>query len=84
MKGDIVTLYYPGDGVTANSNVVHYKGIKNFKDNGDGTISFKTTKHGDITTPLPWRLKKDAELDEVAEEPAAPAGNQAGRARRGW
>lgn len=85
MKGDVVTLFYPGDGVRENSNSATYKGIKEFKDNNNGTITFKTTKHGTITTPLPWRLKKDVELgNEVDHEPAAeqaPAGNMA---RRRW
>lgn len=84
MKGDCITLYYPGDGVRETSNRVLYKGIKDFKDNNNGTITFKTQKHGTILTPLPWRLATGVELDEAADEvQAAPAGNQA-HVRRGW
>jgi hypothetical protein len=77
---DNITLYHPGDGITANSNTILYKNIKEFKDNGDGTISFKTQKFGDITTPLPWRLAKNAPA-EAAEE---PAGNQANKKKVVW
>lgn len=85
MVGDVITLYYPGDGIAEGSNCATYKGIKEFKDNNNGTITFLTKKHGTITTPLPWRLKKGVELneDEVDHEPVAPAGNQA-RRNRGW
>ena len=66
MKGDVITLYYPGDGVRENSNTVTYKGIKELVINhNNGVITFKTQKHGYVTTPLPWRLKKGVELDEV-------------------
>jgi hypothetical protein len=80
MKGDVITLYFPaGDGVRENSNTATYKGIKDFKLNGNGTITFMTTKDGEITTPLYWRLKKNVELkdEEAAPAPGAPvAGNQ--------
>jgi hypothetical protein len=80
MKGDIVTLYFPGDGVREGSNTATYKGIKEFKDNNNGTITFKTVKNGVITTPLAWRLKTGVELNDEADDvqPAAPAGNQGG------
>ena len=84
MLHDEVTLYYPGDGATEGSNSATYKGIKEFKDNDNGTITFKTRKHGTITTPLPWRLKTGIDgdvADDDVEIAAAPAGNQA---RRRW
>jgi hypothetical protein len=86
MLGDMITLYYPGDGVEASSNCCTYKGIKEFRDHGNGTISFKTKKHGEILTPLPWRLKQNVDLNEADEDeiPAAPAGNQAPAVRRRW
>jgi hypothetical protein len=80
MKGDMITLYHPGDGVTKDSNSTTYKGIKEFKTNGNGTISFKTKKHGTVTTPLYWRLKEDVELGEEDQAPAPAAGNR----NRGW
>lgn len=84
MKGDMITLYFPaGDGVEPASNSATYKGIKEFKNNLNGTITFKTAKHGTITTPLYWRLKEGVELgadDDV--KPAAPvAGNREQRNR---
>lgn len=81
MKGDIVTLYHPGDGVTAESNSTTYKGIKDFAVNQQrGTITFATKKHGVIETPLPWRLKKGVELGE--EDQAA--GNMAKKPGNNW
>ena len=80
MKGDIVTLYFPGDGVKESSNTATYKGIKEFKQHNNGTISFKTTKHGLITTPCLWRLKENVELG--AELDDAPAGNMANQHNR--
>ena len=78
MRSDL-TLYCPGDGVTKNSHTATYKGIKDFKINNNGTVTFKTTKYGTITTPLLWRLKEgladDAPLHEEANE--APEGNRA-------
>ena len=84
MLGDMITLYFPGDGVNEGSNTATYKGIKEFKDNNNGTITFLTKKHGTITTPLPWRLKRGCELKEEEEDhdPAPVAGNQAGRRAR--
>jgi len=84
MVGDVITLYFPGDGVEKNSNTATYKGIKDFAiNNAQGTITFKTKKHGEIVTPLPWRLKKGVELgeEEVAgnHDEAPPA-----RRARGW
>lgn len=76
MRNDIL-LFHPGDGVRETSNEVLYKGIKDFKKNPDGTITFKTQKHGTITTAELWRLKENVADDEPA---AAPAGNMA-RAR---
>jgi hypothetical protein len=80
---DNITLYHPGDGVNPDTNKVLYKNIKEFKDNGDGTITFKTQKHGVITSVLPWRLAKDVPANAEVEQPvaaAAPAGNR-GRLR---
>lgn len=88
MLGDKVTLYFPGDGVRENSNTATYKGIKDFRDNGNGTITFKTKKHGEITSPLPWRLCKGVDLgadeNEHDNAPGAPAGNMANKPKRGW
>jgi hypothetical protein len=77
MLGDVVTIYYPGDGVREGSNCATYKGIKDFKRETNGTITFKTKKNGDVTWPGLFRLKKNVELDDAdeAEAPAAPAGN---------
>lgn len=83
---DDITLFYPGDGVKTGSNCAHYKGIKDFKANANGTVTFKTQKFGIITTAAVWRLKTgladDAPLHNE-EENAAPAGNQA-RGRRNY
>jgi hypothetical protein len=87
MKGNIVTLFFPGDGMRPRSNVALYKGIKDFKDNNNGTITFKTQKYGTITTPLPWRLAEDVDLEAVVEhgqEDVPVAGNQARLRARGW
>jgi hypothetical protein len=84
MRNDIV-LYHPGDGIKKTSNSTLYKGIKEFKANNNGTVTFKTTKHGTITTAELWRLKENLPDDYVApgcDENEAPAGNQA-RVRRG-
>lgn len=80
MKSNI-TLYCQGDGVTAESHTILYKNIKEFKVNANGTVTFKTLKHGTITTPLLWRLAENLP-DEEGGEPAV-AGNQA-RVRRGY
>lgn len=82
MRND-VTLYLPrevGEGANKKATIF-YKGIKDFKKNNDGTITFKTQKFGTITTPLFWRLSEglpdDAPVHE--QEDAAPAGNMARR-----
>jgi hypothetical protein len=52
-----ITLYCPsGDGVEKNSHTITYTNIKDFKLNNNGTVTFKTQKHGVITTALLWRL----------------------------
>jgi hypothetical protein len=85
MKGDMITLYSPGDGVSPNSNTITYKGIKEFRDNGNGTISFNTKKNGEVLTCLPWRLKKGVELEEEEAAPAVAGNREHVPARnRGW
>lgn len=84
MRTDI-TLYTPGDGVTPNSNTALYKNIKDFKVNNNGTVTFKTQKHGTITTPCLWRLKEGLADDAPGhDENEAPAGNRAVRGPRGY
>ncbi len=82
VMGDEITLYHPGDGVTKESNSTTYRGIKEFKNNGNGTITFKTKKFGTITTPLYWRLKQGVALKD--DEAEAPAGNQAHNNNNHW
>lgn len=79
MRNDI-TLYFPGDGVKESSNSATYKGIKEFTKNPDGTVTFKTTKHGLITTPCLWRLKENLADDAaVHEDGEVVAGNRGRR-----
>lgn len=73
---DDITLYLPrecGEGDNRSAKI-YYKGIKDFKKNTDGTVTFKTQKHGTVTTPLFWKLNAGLPDD-------APEGGVAPRAR---
>ena len=81
---DDVTLFVPGDGVKESSNSATYKGVKEFKINNNGTCTFKTLKHGTITTNAIWRLKAGLPDDAPTHnEDELSAGNQA-RRRQGY
>lgn len=78
MRTDI-TLYKPSASGAENGDTITYKGIKDFNPNpGDGTVTFKTQKGIKIQSCLPWRVKEGAEadLDELAAEAPARAGNR--------
>jgi hypothetical protein len=74
MRTDII-LYHPGDGLKKTSNQTLYKSIKEFKINNNQTVTFKTLKHGTVTTAEVWRLKENLPDDyatpteEVDEAP---------------
>lgn len=74
-----VTLYYPGDGskdADGNSNnKAIYKDVTEFQTNVDGTVTFKSVKHGTIHASAGWRIK---------ETPAAEGPAKAGQQKRAW
>ena len=78
---DILTLYKPSATNEENGDKVIYKNVTNFKDNGNGTITFKTQKYGEITTCLPWRLAKGVAEDAEGLHEAPPAPRAGNRAR---
>ncbi len=74
MPRNDVMLYLPrevGEGENKKATI-YYKGIKDFKVNNNGTITFKTQKFGTITTPLLWRLSEGLAEDAPAAADPAP------------
>lgn len=70
-----VTLYCPAKIDNEGNTTILYKNVKNFAINNNGTVTFETTEHGKITTPLLWRLKE-------VEGDAPVSGNRG--SRRGY
>ena len=84
MRTDII-LFHPGDGVQGTTNTTYYKDIKEFVVNQTaGTVTFKTQKHGKITTAELWRLKADLPDDYEPNTPSAEAALPAPRRARGY
>lgn len=66
-----VTLFFPGDGVTAKSNSALYKNVtvKPIQ-NANGTLTFTDTHFGTITHNGVWRIAEGGP-DAPAARPAA-------------